>query len=35
MGVSSLAELVRKTIEVELGTVIDSKGADRGGRQAH
>jgi FixJ family two-component response regulator len=35
MGVSSLAELVRKTIEVELGTVIDRKGADRGGRQAH
>jgi FixJ family two-component response regulator len=32
MGVSTLAELVRKTIEVELGTVIDGKHVDRGGR---
>lgn len=27
MGVSTLAELVRKTLEVELGTVINGKGA--------
>ena len=30
MGVSTLAELVRKTLEVELGTVIDGKHVDRG-----
>jgi FixJ family two-component response regulator len=35
MGVDTLAQLVRKTLEVELGTVIDSKGVDRAGRQAH
>ncbi|WP_371825652.1 hypothetical protein [Achromobacter sp. GbtcB20] len=29
MGVRTLAELVRKTLEVELGTVIDGKRADR------
>jgi FixJ family two-component response regulator len=29
MGVGTLAELVRKTLEVELGTLIDGKGADR------
>lgn len=27
MGVSTLAELVRKTLEVELGTMIDAKPA--------
>lgn len=32
MGVSTLAELVRKTLEVELGTVIDGKHVDRAGR---
>jgi FixJ family two-component response regulator len=32
MGVSTLAELVRKTLEVELGTVIDGRHVDRGGR---
>jgi FixJ family two-component response regulator len=32
MGVSTLAELVRKTLEVELGTVIDGKHIDRVGR---
>jgi FixJ family two-component response regulator len=34
MGVSTLAELVRKTLEVELGTMIYGRGADRGGRPA-
>jgi FixJ family two-component response regulator len=34
MGVSTLAELVRKTLEVELGTMIDGRGVDRGGRPA-
>jgi FixJ family two-component response regulator len=29
MGVSTLADLVRKTLEVELGTVIDGKGTHR------
>jgi len=33
MGVSTLAELVRKTLEVELGTVIDGRHVDRIGRQ--
>jgi FixJ family two-component response regulator len=32
MGVSTLAELVRKTLEVELGTVIDGRHIDRDGR---
>ena len=32
MGVGTLAELVRKTLEVELGTVIDCKGGGRRGR---
>jgi FixJ family two-component response regulator len=32
MGVSTLAELVRKTLEVELGTVIDGRHVDRVGR---
>jgi pimeloyl-ACP methyl ester carboxylesterase len=35
MGVSTLAELVRKTLEVELGTVIDGKTHDVNGREAH
>lgn len=35
MGVSTLAELVRKTLEVQLGTVIDGRGADRGDPPAH
>jgi FixJ family two-component response regulator len=35
MGVSTLAELVRKTLEVELGTVIDGRSVDRSERQAH
>jgi FixJ family two-component response regulator len=34
MGVSTLAELVRKTLEVELGTMIDGKSIDRGGPHA-
>lgn len=34
MGVSTLADLVRKTLEVELGTVINGRDADRGGRQS-
>jgi hypothetical protein len=34
MGVHTLAELVRKTLEVELGTMISGMGAGRGGRQA-
>lgn len=35
MGVHTLAELVRKTLEVELGTVIDGHDVDRGERSAH
>jgi FixJ family two-component response regulator len=35
MGVSTLAELVRKTLEVELGTVIDGKHIDRHDLRAH
>ena len=35
MGVHTLAELVRKTLEVELGTMIDGHDAGRGGRPAH
>ncbi|ALK96555.1 hypothetical protein AB595_13660 [Massilia sp. WF1] len=35
MGVSTLAELVRKTLEVQLGTVIDGRGVDRGDPPAH
>ena len=35
MGVSTLAELVRKTLEVELGTVIDAKHIERAARPAH
>lgn len=35
MGVSTLAELVRKTLEVELGTVIDGANVDHGARRAH
>lgn len=35
MGVTTLAELVRKTLEVELGTVIDGKHVERAGRHAH
>lgn len=35
MGVSTLADLVRKTLEVELGTMIRSGLIDRGGRQVH
>ena len=35
MGVSTLADLVRKTLEVELGTVIDGRHVDRGARTAH
>ncbi len=35
MGVSTLAELVRKTLEVELGTVIDGRHIDRHGPGAH
>jgi pimeloyl-ACP methyl ester carboxylesterase len=35
MGVNTLAELVRKTLEVELGTVIDGKTHDLDGREAH
>jgi pimeloyl-ACP methyl ester carboxylesterase len=35
MGVSTLAELVRKTLEVELGTVIDDGRGERDGRHAH
>jgi FixJ family two-component response regulator len=35
MGVSSLAQLVRKTLEVELGTVIDGKDIDRYDPRAH
>jgi FixJ family two-component response regulator len=35
MGVSTLAELVRKTLEVELGTVIDGKRIDRHDLRAH
>jgi FixJ family two-component response regulator len=35
MGVSTLADLVRKTLEVELGTVIDGRHVDRGARPAH
>jgi two-component system response regulator FixJ len=35
MGVSTLAELVRKTLEVKLGTVIDGKRIDRQGPRAH
>lgn len=35
MGVHTLAELVRKTLEVELGTVIDGHEVDRSGRSAH
>jgi FixJ family two-component response regulator len=35
MGVSTLADLVRKTLEVELGTMINGRGVDRSGRPAH
>jgi FixJ family two-component response regulator len=35
MGVHTLAELVRKTLEVELGTMIGGMGVDRHGRAAH
>ena len=35
MGVSTLAELVRKTLEVELGTFIDGTVHDWNGREAH
>lgn len=35
MGVRTLAELVRKTLEVELGTLIDSKGVNGYDRHAH
>jgi FixJ family two-component response regulator len=35
MGVSTLAELVRKTLEVELGTVINGKRIDRQRPSAH
>jgi FixJ family two-component response regulator len=35
MGVSSLAQLVRKTLEVELGTVIDGKDIDRYDPRGH
>jgi FixJ family two-component response regulator len=35
MGVSTLAELVRKTLEVELGTVINGRSVDRSERQTH
>lgn len=35
MGVSTLADLVRKTLEVELGTMIRGRAIDRGGRQVH
>lgn len=35
MGVSTLADLVRKTLEVELGTLIDGRHVDRGARPAH
>jgi FixJ family two-component response regulator len=35
MGVSTLAELVRKTLEVELGTVINGKRIDRHRPRAH
>jgi FixJ family two-component response regulator len=35
MGVRTLAELVRKTLEVELGTVIDGKDIERGEWRAY
>ncbi|MGZ5182389.1 MAG: response regulator transcription factor [Ramlibacter sp.] len=35
MGVSTLAQLVRRTLEVELGTVIDGRGVDPERPQAH
>jgi two-component system response regulator FixJ len=35
MGVSTLADLVRKTLEVELGTVINGKHIDRHGINRH
>jgi hypothetical protein len=35
MGVSTLAELVRKTLEVQLETMIDGRSVDRSERRAH
>jgi hypothetical protein len=35
MGVRTLADLVRKTLEVELGTMINGRGVERGGPPVH
>jgi hypothetical protein len=35
MGVSTLADLVRKTLEVELGTMINGRSVDRSSGPPH